>query len=93
VTSLVKELFSNNNEFGGFALRSLNQHQIDLPSTDRPSKIFPPLLIVSGKIEGGVEPEPVPEPTTFFGSVIGLCLGGWLKRKKSTIQNKTTSQG
>jgi hypothetical protein len=93
VTSLVKELFSNNHEFGGLALRSLNQHQIELPPTDRPNKIFPPRLIVSGEIEGGVEPEPVPEPTTFFGSVIGLCLGGWLKRKKSTIQNKTTSQG
>jgi hypothetical protein len=36
--------------------------------------------------------EPVPEPTTIFGSAIGLCLGGWLKRKKSALQNKTTSQ-
>jgi hypothetical protein len=34
----------------------------------------------------------VPEPTTIFGSAIGLCLGGWLKRKKSTLQNKTKSQ-
>jgi hypothetical protein len=91
VTSLVKELFSNNNEFGGLALRSLNQHQIDLPPTDRPSKVFAPSLRLSGEIERGVEPEPVPEPTTFFGSVIGLCLGGWLKRKKSTLKNKTTS--
>jgi hypothetical protein len=36
--------------------------------------------------------EPVPEPTTFFGSAIGLCLGGWLKRRKSDHQNKTISQ-
>jgi hypothetical protein len=36
--------------------------------------------------------EPVPEPTTIFGSAIGLCLGGWLKRRKSALQNKTTSQ-
>jgi hypothetical protein len=36
--------------------------------------------------------EPVPEPTTIFGSAIGLCLGGWLKRKKSSQQNKTTPQ-
>jgi hypothetical protein len=92
VTSLVKELFSNNNEFGGFALRSLNQHQIDLPPTDRPSKAFPPSLRVSGEIEGGIEPEPVPEPTTIFGSAIGLCIGGWLKRKKLALQNKTTAQ-
>jgi hypothetical protein len=34
--------------------------------------------------------EPVPEPTTIFGSAIGLCLGGWLQRKKSSQQNKTT---
>ncbi len=40
-----------------------------------------------------VTTEPVPEPTTIFGSAIGLCLGGWLKRKKSTSQNKATSQG
>jgi hypothetical protein len=37
--------------------------------------------------------EPVPEPTTIFGSAIALCLGGWLKRKKSSQQNKTTPQG
>ena len=37
--------------------------------------------------------EPVPEPTTIFGSAIGLCLGGWLKRKKSASQNKAKSQG
>jgi len=36
--------------------------------------------------------EPVPEPTTIFGSAIGLCLGGWLKRRKSDPQNRTTSQ-
>jgi hypothetical protein len=29
------------------------------------------------------DPELAPEPTTLFGSAIGLCLGGWLKRKKS----------
>jgi hypothetical protein len=28
--------------------------------------------------------EPVPEPTTIFGSALALSLGGWLKRKKST---------
>jgi hypothetical protein len=34
----------------------------------------------------------VPEPTTIFGSALALGVGGWLKRKKSSQQNKTTSQ-
>jgi len=36
--------------------------------------------------------ESVPEPTTIFGSAMGLSLGGWLKRKKSSQPSKTTSQ-
>jgi hypothetical protein len=91
VTPFVQELFSNNNEFGGFALRSLNQDSIWLPAIASRAT-YPPRLIVSGEIEVGVEPEPVPEPTTIFGSAIGLCLGGWLKRKKSSRQHKTTPQ-
>ncbi|WP_445245560.1 PEP-CTERM sorting domain-containing protein [Microcoleus sp. OTE_8_concoct_300] len=43
-------------------------------------------------IETADATEPVPEPTTIFGSAIGLCLGGWLKRKKSSQQDKTTPQ-
>jgi hypothetical protein len=89
VTPFVQELFSNNNEFGGFALRSLNQDSIWLPRVASLAS-YPPQLIVSGEIEEGVEP--VPEPTTIFGSAIGLCLGGWLKRKKSSQQHKTTPQ-
>ena len=36
--------------------------------------------------------EPVPEPTTIFGSAIGLCLGGWLKRKRLNQHTKTAPQ-
>ncbi len=36
--------------------------------------------------------EPVPEPTTIFGSALALGVGGWLKRKKSGQENKTTPQ-
>jgi len=36
--------------------------------------------------------QPVPEPTTIFGSTLALGLGGWLKRRKSSQQNKTTPQ-
>jgi hypothetical protein len=37
-----------------------------------------------------VEVQPVPEPTTIFGSALALGVGGWLKRKKSSQHNKTT---
>jgi hypothetical protein len=37
-----------------------------------------------------VEVQPVPEPATIFGSALALSVGGWLKRKKSSQQNKTT---
>jgi len=84
VTPWVQQIVSNNNDFAGFALRSLNQNRIVLPISEGVHN-YPPRLIVTGEIEEGVEPEPVPEPTTIFGSVIGLCLGGWLKRKKSTF--------
>jgi len=92
VTPFVKEIFSNNNEFAGFALRSLSQHEILLPPNYLPLYSYPPTLIVSGEIEGGVRPEPVPEPTTIFGSALALGVGGWLKRKKSGQQNKTAPQ-
>jgi hypothetical protein len=39
-----------------------------------------------------IEAEPVPEPTSIFGSALALGVGGWLKRKKSTQQSKTMSQ-
>jgi hypothetical protein len=90
VTPFVKQIFGNNNEFAGFALRSLNQHRIYLPGNEGIIR-YPPSLIVTGEIEE-VGPKPVPEPTTIFGSAIVLSLGGWLKRKKSSQQNKTTSQ-
>ena len=84
VTPFLNELVSNNNEFAGFALRSLTENQIFLNIPDRRSDNIPMLLV-----EG--EYETVPEPTTIFGSAIGLCLGGWLKRKNSSQQNKTKS--
>jgi hypothetical protein len=88
VTPFLNEIVSNNNEWAGFAMRSLNQNVFFMGN--KPWN-RPPMLTISGEFEI-VEPEPVPEPTTIFGSAIGLCLGGWLKRKKSPPQNKTTSQ-
>ena len=39
-----------------------------------------------------VDFQQVPEPTTIFGSALALSVGGWLKRKKSSQQKKTTPQ-
>jgi len=89
VTPFLNEIISNNNDFAGFAVRSLTQNGVILPTGLNGRPVW---LITEGEYEI-VEPEPVPEPTTIFGSAIGLGLGGWLKRKKSSQQNKTTSQG
>ena len=87
VTSFVQQGVSNNNPFAGFGIRALNLGGLTLKGSDIPGS--QPRLIV----ETAEAAEPVPEPTTIFGSAIGLCVGGWLKRKKSTPENKTTSQG
>jgi hypothetical protein len=87
VTSFVQQGVSNNNPFAGFGIRALNLGGLSLKGSDIPGS--QPRLIV----ETAEAAEPVPEPTTIFGSAIGLCVGGWLKRKKSTPENKTTSQG
>jgi PEP-CTERM putative exosortase interaction domain len=87
VTQFVNQRVSNNDAFAGFAIRALNLGGLSLKGGDfRGSE--PKLIVETAEVA-----EPVPEPTTIFGSAIGLCLGGWLKRKKSTLQNKTTSQG
>jgi hypothetical protein len=87
VTPFLNRLVSNNNEYAGFSLRSLTENTTFLMGYEGYSgRNFPPTLIVEG------EYEVVPEPTTIFGSAIGLCLGGWLKRRKSISQNKAKSK-
>lgn len=85
VTPFFNGLVSNNNEFAGFAVRSLTGNRTFLREEGR-SFQRPPTLFVEG------EYETVPEPITIFGSAMGLCLGGWLKRKKLSQQNKTVPQ-
>jgi hypothetical protein len=88
VTPFVKQRVSNGDSFAGFGFRVLRGGGYLSVGGDS----FPgyPLRMV---VETADVAQPVPEPTTIFGSAIGLGLGGWLKRKKSSQQNKTTSQG
>jgi hypothetical protein len=80
VTPFVKQRISNGDPFAGFGFRVFNPGFVELGGDNFPD--YPVTLVV----------ETVPEPITIFGSAIGLCLGGWLKRKKSTPQNKANSE-
>jgi hypothetical protein len=88
VTYFVNEQVSNGNDYLGFGVRVANINYPDYVNYGdallRGYYDVPPTLII--------ETEPVPEPTTIFGSALALGLGGWLKRKKSSQHNKTTPQ-
>jgi hypothetical protein len=88
VTPFVKQRVSNGDSFAGFGFRVFNT----VGSVALGSDSFPgfPLRMV---VETADVAEPVPEPTTIFGSALALGVGGWLKRKKSSQQNKIKSQG
>ncbi len=87
VTPFVNQQVSNGNPFAGFVIRILDFSfsGVSLEGTDA-------LGQSSLVIETVDTAEPVPEPTTIFGSAIALGVGGWLKRKKLSQQNKTTPQ-
>jgi len=80
VQFIVKQRIENNDYFW-LSLRAGRESFLTLPGETTLTITTEP-----------VTTEPVPEPTTIFGSAIGLCLGGWLKRKKSNQQNKTAPQ-
>ncbi|HEY9295075.1 MAG TPA: PEP-CTERM sorting domain-containing protein [Phormidium sp.] len=87
VTPFVNQRVSNADAFAGFGIRALNLGSLTLGGANFPG-IQPRLVVETADVA-----QPVPEPTTIFGSAIGLGLGGWLKRKKSSQQHKTKSQG
>jgi hypothetical protein len=71
--------FNNDYPFAGFGIRTIQKD----------SGIF--LSKATLEITTIDVTEPVPEPTTIFGLALALGVGGWLKRKKSSQQNKITS--
>ena len=85
VTPFVNQQVRNGNAFAGFGIYALDIGALSLNNYDTDNR---PMLI----IETADVAEPVPEPTTIFGSTISLSVGGWLKRKKSILQNKAKSQ-
>jgi hypothetical protein len=87
VTTFVNQQVSNGNPFAGFAIRifGFSFSGVSLGGTDALGQSS----LVIETVDAG---EPVPEPTTIFGSALALSLGGWLKRKKSNQQKKTTPQ-
>ena len=83
VTPFVNELISNNNAFAGFSVSSNDYYSMG----DATLNWNASLIITTVDVA-----EPVPEPTTIFGSALALGVGGWLKRKKSSQQDKTVLQ-
>jgi hypothetical protein len=82
VTEFLNERVSNGDAFAGFGIRA--GWGADPFPNHGVSTLSDATLII--------ETEPVPEPATIFGSALALSIGGWLKRKKLSQQNKTTSQ-
>jgi hypothetical protein len=90
VTSFVNERVNSSDDFVGFSFalegNPLRNYLLNSSATLRDDDNAPPSLIIE------TADATVPEPTTIFGSAIGLYLGGWLKRKKSNQQEKTIPQ-
>jgi len=83
VTPFVNNLITQNNAFAGFGV-STNEW-----AGFGDSYLSQNASLIITTVDAA---EPVPEPTTIFGSALALGVGGWLKRRKSSQQNKTTLQ-
>lgn len=84
VTRFVNEQVNSSNDFAGFSFH-IADRVFNSGATLRDNNNAPPSLI----IETADPTEPVPEPTTIFGSALALSLGAWVKRKQPSQQNKT----
>jgi hypothetical protein len=92
VLPFINNRIGSNNSFAGFGIRLFNgEGYVTLDPraylTITTAKVAKPVSDPTIPVAN----ERVPEPTTIFGSAIGLCLGGWLKQRKSALQKKTTS--
>ena len=85
VLPFISQGIKNNDSFAGFSLRNVEDDAYVNFNQDAR------LTIITADITPDVS-ETVPEPTTIFGSALALSLGGWLKRKNSSQNNKTTPQ-
>lgn|GEM_PF-5938378 len=81
VTSLVNSYHQSNKNYNDRPLIGIGVYT--------PSEYSSDITLRGGNLV--VTAEPVPEPTTIFSSAMGLCLGGWLKRRKLTLPNKPMS--
>jgi hypothetical protein len=88
VTNFINQRVSNGDGFAGLGIRVRNAFRNGGTVTLLGAYGEEPTLT----IETADVAEPVPEPTTIFGSALALGVGGWLKRKKSSQHNKTTPQ-
>jgi len=80
VLPFINQKITNSDTFFGFNIRAqTSPREVGYISLDQNASLI-------------IETKPVPEPTTIFGSAIALGVGGWLKRRKSSQQNKTTLQ-
>jgi hypothetical protein len=87
VTPFVNQRVSNGDTFAGFGIRALNFGSLAL-ERGQFSGIQPRLIVETAEVT-----EPVPEPTTMLTAAVAIGWGGWLKRKNSSQQHKTKSQG
>jgi hypothetical protein len=86
VTEFINQRVRNGDAFAGLTIRALDLGAVNLINPNKSSPRVRSLIVQTADVA-----EPVPEPTTIFGSVIALGVGGWLKRKKSSQRNKIMS--
>jgi hypothetical protein len=87
VSPYINQRVSNRDAFAGFGIRALNLGGLFL--NDSNSGVRPRLIVETAD----VAEQGVPEPTTILTAAVALSWGGWLKRKNSSQQDKTKSQG